>query len=56
MRLALFGVSAPVFGGHRGLVAIVSVWGPEHRVPASRLRQLGESAKLAASDVEKLLG
>ena len=50
------GVAAPVLD-HRGRpVALVSVWGPEQRIPVSRLGELGEQTIRAASTVQARLG
>jgi DNA-binding IclR family transcriptional regulator len=36
-------------------VAIVSVWGPQHRVPAERLPEIGRRAQAAATEIKTLL-
>jgi DNA-binding IclR family transcriptional regulator len=33
----------------------VSVWGPQHRLPAERLPEIGRQAKAAAGEIEALL-
>jgi DNA-binding IclR family transcriptional regulator len=52
---ALFGVSAAVLGARGRPVAVVSVWGSEHRVPRSRLAELAQRTRLAADEIEVLL-
>ena len=37
-------------------VAIISVWGPEHRVARDRLPEIGQLAVRAASEIKQLLG
>jgi DNA-binding IclR family transcriptional regulator len=51
----LYGVSAPVLNDRERPVAIVSVWGPQHRVPRERLPAIGRKAQRAAADVKALL-
>src|SRR5205085_6567878 len=51
----LFGASAAVLNERERPVAIVSVWGPQHRVPAERLPGIGRKAKAAAGEIEALL-
>jgi DNA-binding IclR family transcriptional regulator len=51
----LYGVSAAVLNDGERPVAIVSVWGPEHRVPRERLPAIGRQAQRAAADVKALL-
>ena len=51
----LYGASAPVLNERERPVAIVSVWGPQHRVPAERLPEIGRQAKAAAGEIEALL-
>jgi DNA-binding IclR family transcriptional regulator len=51
----LYGVSAPVLNERQRPIAIVSVWGPQHRVPAERLPELGRQAQRAAEAIESLL-
>jgi DNA-binding IclR family transcriptional regulator len=36
-------------------VAIVSVWGPQHRVPRERLSELGRRSLEAAAEIKRLL-
>jgi DNA-binding IclR family transcriptional regulator len=50
------GVAAPVLDDRGRPVALVSVWGPEQRIPVSRLDALGEQAIRAASAVQQRLG
>jgi len=52
---SLFGVSAAVLSGQGRPLAIVSVWGPEHRVPRGRLEEVGRLARAAAERVQELL-
>ncbi len=52
---SLFGASAPVLSEQGRPVAIVSVWGPEHRVPAARLAAVGERTRAAARELKALL-
>jgi DNA-binding IclR family transcriptional regulator len=51
----LYGVSAPVLNERERPVAIVSVWGPEHRVPKERLPEIGRHAVRAAAQIKDLL-
>ena len=51
----LYGASAPVLNERERPVAIVSVWGPQHRVPAERLPEIGRKAKVAAGEIKALL-
>jgi DNA-binding IclR family transcriptional regulator len=51
----LYGVSAAVLNDGERPVAIVSIWGPEHRVPRERLPAIGRQAQRAAADVKALL-
>jgi DNA-binding IclR family transcriptional regulator len=52
---ALVGVSAPVLHHHRRPLAVISVWGSEHRIPPERRRELGRCTVQAAGDVQALL-
>jgi DNA-binding IclR family transcriptional regulator len=51
----LYGASAAVLNDRERPIAIVSVWGPNHRVPADRLPQIGLSAHGAAAEIQALL-
>jgi len=51
----LYGASAAVLNERERPVAIVSVWGPQHRVPAERLPEIGLKAQAAAAEIEALL-
>jgi DNA-binding IclR family transcriptional regulator len=51
----LFGASAAVLNERERPVAIVSVWGPQHRVPAERLPEIGRQARAAAGEIKTLL-
>lgn len=51
----LYGASAAVLNERERPVAIVSVWGPQHRVPAERLPEIGRRANAAAVDIKALL-
>jgi DNA-binding IclR family transcriptional regulator len=51
----LFGASAAVLNERERPVAIVSVWGPQHRVPAERLPEIGRKARAAAGEIKTLL-
>ncbi len=51
----LFGASAAVLTEQKRPLAVVSVWGPEHRVPAKRLPRIGRKAVAAARELEELL-
>lgn len=51
----LYGASAAVLNERERPVAIVSVWGPQHRVPSKRLPEIGRKAKAAADEIEALL-
>jgi DNA-binding IclR family transcriptional regulator len=52
---ALFGSSAAILGTRRRPVAVVSVWGSEHRVPRSRLAEIARRTRQAADEIEALL-
>lgn len=47
----LYGVSAPVLDRRQRPFAVVSIWGPRDRVPASRFAELGVLACTAADDL-----
>jgi DNA-binding IclR family transcriptional regulator len=51
----LYGASSAVLNERERPVAIVSVWGPQHRVPAERLPEIGRRAQAAAGEIEALL-
>jgi DNA-binding IclR family transcriptional regulator len=51
----LYGASAAVLNERERPVAIVSVWGPQHRVPAERLPEIGRKARAAAGEIKTLL-
>ena len=51
----LYGASAAVLNERERPVAIVSVWGPQHRVPAERLPEIGRRALVAATEIKSLL-
>jgi DNA-binding IclR family transcriptional regulator len=51
----LYGASSAVLNERERPVAIVSVWGPQHRVPAERLPEIGGKAHVAASEIKALL-
>ena len=52
---SLFGASAPVLSEQRRPLAIVSVWGTEHRLPRERLSEVGRRAVEAAGELKELL-
>jgi DNA-binding IclR family transcriptional regulator len=51
----LNGASAPVLSEQDRPLAVVSVWGPAHRLPAGRLPAMGEQARAAADEIRELL-
>jgi DNA-binding IclR family transcriptional regulator len=51
----LYGASSAVLNERRRPVAIVSVWGPQHRVFRERLPEIGRETLRAAAAIEKLL-
>jgi DNA-binding IclR family transcriptional regulator len=51
----LWGVSSAIVNRRGRPVAIVSVWGPEHRVGRSRLPSIGKAAVRAAQEITELL-
>lgn len=51
----LYGASAAVLNERERPVAIVSVWGPQHRIPDGRLPEIGQQAVRAAADIKELL-
>ena len=52
---SLFGASAPVLSEQGRPVAIVSVWGTEHRLPRERLPEVGRRTVEAAQELKELL-
>jgi DNA-binding IclR family transcriptional regulator len=52
---SLFGASAPVLSEQGRPVAIVSVWGTEHRLPRERLAEVGCRAVEAAEELKEIL-
>ena len=52
---SLFGASAPVLSEQGRPVAIVSVWGTEHRLPRERLPEVGRRALAAAGEIKDVL-
>jgi DNA-binding IclR family transcriptional regulator len=52
---SLFGASAAVLAEQGRPLAVVSVWGPEHRVPRTRLPEVGRLTRAAAGQIEALL-
>jgi DNA-binding IclR family transcriptional regulator len=52
---SLFGASAPVLSEQGRPVAVVSVWGTEHRLPRVRLAEVGCRAVEAAGELKELL-
>jgi DNA-binding IclR family transcriptional regulator len=55
LEASLFGVSAPVLSEQGRPVAIVSVWGTEHRLPRERLPEVGPLVLDAAGEIKGLL-
>jgi DNA-binding IclR family transcriptional regulator len=51
----LYGASAPILNDRERPIAIISVWGPDHRVPVGRLPEIGLRARSAAAEIEALL-
>ncbi|GAA3992280.1 IclR family transcriptional regulator [Streptomyces plumbiresistens] len=51
MERNLYGVSAPVLGGRGRPFAVVSIWGPQDRVPESRFAALGPLVRAAAEEI-----
>jgi DNA-binding IclR family transcriptional regulator len=52
---SLFGASAPVLSEQGRPLAVVSVWGTEHRLPRERLPAIGRQALEAAKEIKGLL-
>ena len=52
---SLFGASAAVLSEQGRPVAVVSVWGTEHRLPRERLPEVGRQALEAAEEIKGLL-
>ncbi len=52
---SLYGASAAVLSEQGRPLAIVSVWGPERRVPKARLAAIGELTVAAAAQIRELL-
>jgi DNA-binding IclR family transcriptional regulator len=55
LEQTLYGASSAVLNDRERPVAIVSVWGPQHRVPAERLPEIGAKAAAAAAEIKSLL-
>ncbi|WP_238431639.1 IclR family transcriptional regulator [Streptomyces cavernae] len=53
MERNLYGVSAPVLGSRGRPFAVVSIWGPQDRVPESRFTALGPLARAAAEEIAR---
>lgn len=51
----LWGVSSAVLDARARPIAIISVWGPEHRVGRARLPSIGKAAMRAAHDITQRL-
>ncbi|HWM37682.1 MAG TPA: IclR family transcriptional regulator, partial [Streptomyces sp.] len=51
----LYGVAAPVLDAGDHPIAVVSVWGPQDRVPESRFAELGAQARQAAREIRARL-
>ncbi|AXK32694.1 IclR family transcriptional regulator [Streptomyces armeniacus] len=56
MERNLYGVSAPVLGSSGRPFAVVSIWGPQDRVPESRFGTLGPLARAAAEEIARVAG
>ena len=52
---SLYGASAAVLSEQGRPLAVVSVWGPERRVPKARLAAIGELTAAAAAQIRELL-
>ena len=52
---SLFGASSPVLSEQGRPVAIVSVWGTEHRLPREKLPEIGRLTQAAADEIRSLL-
>jgi DNA-binding IclR family transcriptional regulator len=55
LEVSLFGASSAVLSDQRRPVAIVSVWGPEHRLTRERLPEVGRRTLEAADEIKGLL-
>jgi DNA-binding IclR family transcriptional regulator len=55
LEQSLFGASAAVLSEQGRPLAIVSVWGPEHRVSRERLPEIGRRVLVAAGEIKALL-
>jgi DNA-binding IclR family transcriptional regulator len=55
LEQTLYGASSAVLNERQRPVAIVSVWGPEHRVFRERLPEVGAEAVRAAGEIKRLL-
>ncbi|MYW63578.1 helix-turn-helix domain-containing protein [Streptomyces sp. SID8379] len=53
MERSLYGVSAPVLDSRGRPFAVVSIWGPQDRVPESRFATLGPLAQAAAEEIAR---
>lgn len=52
----VYGVSAPVLDNRERPFAVVSIWGPQNRVPRGRFPELGALARQAADDIAHAAG
>ncbi len=52
---SLYGASAPVLSEQGRPLAVISVWGPDRRVPEARLAAIGELTMAAAGRIRELL-
>jgi DNA-binding IclR family transcriptional regulator len=55
LEQTLYGASAAILSEQDRPFAIVSVWGPQHRLPAERLSEIGRSAYDAADAIKALV-
>jgi DNA-binding IclR family transcriptional regulator len=55
LEASLFGASSAVLSDQGRPVAIVSVWGPEHRLTRERLPEVGRRTLEAAEEIKILL-
>jgi len=55
LEQTLYGASSAVLNERQRPVAIISVWGPQHRVSRERLPEIGRETVRAAAQIRKLL-
>lgn len=55
LESSVYGVAAAALDPHGRPFAVISLWGPSHRVPADRFTALGAAARRAADELTQLI-